>query len=94
MNDNPRNCLVAEKTQALQADFSAVVAEAAARRMRMEIPKTVHLPSSEECGSWTAERDRQRMEQLIEKLYAAAADEARMMRLEEKVDEVLAILKR
>lgn len=60
----------------------------------MKDPTTKHLRSREEGETWREEQDRREMERLIEKLYAAASAEARMIRLEEKIDEILLLLKR
>lgn len=60
----------------------------------METPRISHLRPVMECGERAADRDRQRMEELIEQLHAAASAEARMVRIEEKLDENLLILKR
>ena len=59
----------------------------------METPKVSHLRPARTDSAGAAERDRQRMEGLIEKLYAAASAEARIARVEEKLDEILEILK-
>lgn len=60
----------------------------------MKDPTMAHLTSPEEGETWREERDRREMQRLIEKLYAAASAEARMIRLEEKIDEILSFLKK
>nr|WP_162623672.1 hypothetical protein [Paracoccus saliphilus] len=60
----------------------------------MKDPTMKHLRSREEGETWREEKDRREMERLIEKLYAAASAEARMIRLEEKIDEILSLLKK